>query len=78
MTEIDIIVEAAYASAGAARHAAAALYLATVITADISEAVASYLSLFFLFFPPFHSSPILVYCRQALFSTEALCSFDST
>lgn len=52
MTEIDI-VEAEYGSAGEARHAAAALYLGTVITADISEAVASYLFFLFSFFFPF-------------------------
>lgn len=78
MTEIDIIVEAEFGSAGAAWHAAAALYLGTVITADISEAVASYLSFSFIFFIPSNSFPILVYCHQALFSHEALCTFDST
>lgn len=50
MTEIDIIVEAAHGSARAAWHAAAAPYLGTVITADISEAVASYLSFSFISF----------------------------
>lgn len=73
MTKIDIIVEAAYASAGAAQHVASALYLAAVITADISETVASYLSFSFIF-----STLFLVYCRWVLFSTEALCTFDST